>query len=371
MSPNTASPVYSRAFNAVLVSYLALLEGLLRAGTGHGALTVVPEWFFHGRAVALLCFVWIMATLGFALAAAAVARGVFVARSGRSDAWIFLGDQGSEGFHAARERERPWRAQFIPRFIAMAWHPSATFHAVYRRLRLLEDAEGNQTPLQSLGTWRTLSTVLLQGLALGISAMVTIVVAGMFKSGFEGTSQLPAAWAALALPPATLPLAVGAWALLNGAAVMFVRHRAGGDTSVVESALTLPASTKWPGAILPGKVVATERYTVPQASRSRTTLQYQRYAVRFDGPDFALPVFINWQARRIFDADLADGGRRLREELKRQHDANQAAFDVLDAALRSGALLDFQLTDDLAIVPLIPGVDLGGWDADAGGPAPT
>ena len=42
MPPNTASPVYSRAFNVVLVACLALQEGLMRAGTGHSAVTVIP-----------------------------------------------------------------------------------------------------------------------------------------------------------------------------------------------------------------------------------------------------------------------------------------------------------------------------------------
>lgn len=364
MPPNTASPVYSRAFNVVLLSYLALLEWLLRAATDHGALTVIPAWFTQGSAVALLSFVWVVATLGFALAAAAVARDVFVVRSGRPDAWIFLGDQVSEGFHAAREWQRPWSPQFIPRFIVTPWSPSATFHAVYRRLWLLEDAEGNLTPLESLGTWRTVSTVLLQGLALGISMMVSIVVAGMFKSGFEQTSQLPAAWAALGLPPAALPLAAGAWALLNAAAVVLIRRRAGGGATVVAPALKLPASATRRGTVLPGKVVATEGYAALQSSRSRAPWHYQRYAVRFDGPDFPLPIFVNWQARRIFDTNLADAGRRLRGQLMRERAANQAAFDMLDAALHSGAPVDFEVTDDLAIVPRIPGVDLGDRDDD-------
>jgi hypothetical protein len=346
------------------LSYLALLELLLRAGTGHGALTVIPAWFAKGSGVAPLGFVWVVATLGFALAAAAVARGVFVAGSGRSDAWIFLGDRVSEGFHAAREGQRPWNPQFVPRFIATPWSPSATFHAAYRRLWLLEDPEGNLTPLESLRTWRTVSTVLLQGLALGISLMVVIVVAGMFKSGFAQKSQLPAAWAALDLPPAALPLALCVWALLNAAAVVLIRRRGGGRMTIAERALELPASATRRGAVLPGKVVATESYATPQSPRSRAPLQYQRYAVRFDGPDFPLPILVNWQARRILDTNLADAGKRLREQLKRERAANQAAFDVLDAALHSGAAVDFHVTEDLAIVPRIPGIDLSDREAD-------
>src|SRR5512133_648736 len=152
--PNQASKLYSRSFNVALVTYLALLEWFFRAATGHGALAVLPAWFSRGSGVAVLGLVWVFATLAFALLVASMARNVFVALTGRPDAYIFLGDQLSDGFHAVLERRRPWTATFIPRFIRNPWSPSITFDAAYKRMQLLEDAEGNLTPVQTLRTWR-------------------------------------------------------------------------------------------------------------------------------------------------------------------------------------------------------------------------
>jgi hypothetical protein len=351
--PNTASKLYSRAFNIALVTDLVLVEAFFRAATGEGTLTVVPAWLRQGSHIAVLGAVWLFATIAFALLAAATARNVLVALTGKADAYIFLGAQLNDGFHAVLERQRPWVPTFVPRFISMAWSPSVTFHAAYKRMLLLEDAEGNLTPVQALRTWRMVSSVFLQGLALAAGWMPCIVVAGMFKRGFPDKLQVPDAWAALNLPGPVLPIAVAVWVLANGAAVLVIRSRMGG-TSAVERALPLPACVTRADAILQGTVVATEPYSTTHGSANRATRHYQRYAVRFDGPDFPLPIFVHWQGRRIWDADMASAGARLRKELQRERDHNNAAFGWLDAALRNRTPVDFLITEELAIVPKLP-----------------
>jgi len=82
--------------------------------------------------------------------------------------------------------------------------------------------------------------------------------------------------------------------------------------------------------------------------------------VRFDGPDFPLPVYARWRARRIHAGELSDASQRLRRELERARTDHEAIFKVLDEAMASRTPLPWRVTDALALVPDIAGVQV--WD---------
>ena len=104
---HSVSRVYSWSFNAALLLWVIGTERFIAAATGSGVLAVVAAWWARGGDRIVLSFVWVGAALAFAGLAAAMARHVFIAATGRPEPNIFLG-AAENGFYAAHERTRPW-----------------------------------------------------------------------------------------------------------------------------------------------------------------------------------------------------------------------------------------------------------------------
>lgn len=363
----SASRVYALGFNAALVLWVVGSERFIAVATAAGAPAVIAAWLGRGHDRILLSSIWVVAGLAFAGLAAALARHVFVAATGRPEPYILLGP-AENGFYAAHEPTRPWTPAFVPDFIgappAVVWNRQA----VYQRLWLLADREGNLTPVAGLNALRVAGLVLLEALALAVGALPCIVVAGSYLGGLDAGLRVPHAWDRLHLPPHALAAAVTAWVLVHAAILVFIAGRRGRRLPEGR-VLPLPAPLATGGAVLTGTVVDAVQVAGLTGSASRWPRHYRRYTVRLDGPEFPLPVHVQWQARRIHSKELDDASRRLRRELERAQADHEAIFAVLDEAMRSRAPTRWRLTDGLALVPDIAGVQV--WDDETAAPEPA
>jgi hypothetical protein len=150
------------------------------------------------------------------------------------------------------------------------------------------------------------------------------------------------------------------------AIVLFIGRRPGGSLRD-DRVLPLPAPLATGGAVLTGTVIEAVDVAGLTSSAKRWPRHDRRYTLRFCGPDFPLPVYARWQARRIHPAELSDASQRLRPELERARADHEAIFKVLDDAMASRTPTRWRVTEGLALVPDIAGVQV--WSEEDGAQA--
>lgn len=360
-----AHRIYAWSFNASLLVWVFGAGQCLSAATGSPALSVVAEAWSRGSAPVVHLFVWAAAGLAFAGLVAAIANRLFVVATGRPEAYILLGATAG-GFHAVHERMRPWTPAFVA--CACGAPPAETLNrqAVYRRLWLIVDGEGHASPPIALAAHRVAGLALLQGLAIVIGALPCIVVAGEHFGALDAASRVPQAWARLQLAPHAIATAVAAWLFIHAAIVVFLMRRPAHHV-LGERVLPLPSSLTTGGAQLTGTVIDVAQVASLTGTAARWPRHDRRYTVRLEGPHLPLPVYVQWQARRIHDQEMSDASRSLRRELQRTQADHEAIFQALDDALASQRLTRWRVTEALELVPDMAGARI--WREDACVPA--
>lgn len=359
--PGSENRVLAWSFNAALILWVVGSERFVAAATGSSALSVVATWWARSADRLVLSLTWAAAAMAFAGLAAAAVRHLFVAATGHLEPCILLG-AAEQGFHVAHEHTR--KPLFVPRFIGELPAAVSNRQNIYRRLWLLVDREGNRTPLEALKAMRLAGLVLMQGLAIAVGALPCIEIAGEHFGALDAGSRIPQAWARLLLPANALGTAVAAWVIINAAVVLLVSCRHGGALRD-DRVLPLPASLTTCGATLAGTVIDAFDYAGLTTSAARWPRHYRRYTVQLKGPEFPLPVYVQWQARRIHANELSDASRRLRCELEDVREHHEAFFKVLDAAMTSRSPMRWRVTSELALVPEIAGLKVPDEDVSA------
>ena len=346
------SPFFSRTFTLVCAAYVVAVEAFCRVATGESAVTLLPAWMEKGDGRVVLPIIWLLTTPGAVALIADHVRNVFVSLSGKPERYIFLGDRLREGFYAVREGDPHRQPVFVEHFVARDQYPSRSFGSVYLRRILLKDAEGNLTAAEALSTGKTLIFTVAQLFLLMMSAGCWISVAGQFKSGFTVRADLPQAVGVLELPA---DLVWGAAALIGafyvGSAVAIAWSTRGARGAGGNRVLPLPGAIRR-SAILPGTVIASEIFDLDNTKRdAQSTRFYKRYAIKFGGPDFPLPVYLNWWAQRVHQGNISvTVGKRTRE-LERQKEYFDRLFQYLDRAMESGTPVDFRVDEEFAVMP--------------------
>ena len=351
-APEPQSRVIQVAFWALAAGGALFAEAACRATTGHGLATVVPEWLARGDGRVAMSLMFVIGGIGFLAMGGDHCRNVWVAARGRPESVIFLGDRLRAGFSAAREGDASRTVFHVPHFVVHETHPTTTFHGAWKRRILLRDPEGNLTPVRNLATWRMALFALAQLVLLLFAAGSLVVVAGQYATGFSKRLDLFEAARVLAFPDWATWGAASVLVLLYPVAIAFVAMRMRAVPGKEgERILPLPASVR-EGAVLQGRVVASEDFDQAGSSESNNSKRfYRRYAVRFEGGDLPLPVHLNWSAQRYHAGNLAVSGKSLRKERTASQAENERLFARLDAAMASGAPVAFRLDADLAIVP--------------------
>ena len=359
-APAPAHRVYAWSFNAALLLWVFGTERFISTATGSPALSVVAAWWSQGSDRAVLLSVWVAAGLAFACLAAAMVNRLFIATTGRLEPYVLLGAT-AHGFHAAHERTRPWTPVFLACSCSVPPAETLARQAIYRRLWLIVDGEGHASPPTALAVHRVAGLALLQGLAIAFGALPCIVIAGQHFGEFDAALRVPQAWARLQFAPHVIATAVATWAFVHAALVALPARR--GVRSILgDRVLPLPPPLTTSGALLTGTVIEAVSTAGLTGSSARWPRHYRRYTVRLEGPDFPLPVYAQWQARRIHDNEMGDASRRLRRELQRVRDAHEAIFLTLDEALASARATPWRVTEELALVPHVAGAQI--WQED-------
>lgn len=352
--PRSTSRVYAWSFNVALVLWVIGSERFVASATGTSAATVVATWWAGSHDRIVLSLIWAAAAVGFAGLAAAALRLLFVAATGRPEPYILLG-AAEQGFHVAHERTR--KPAFVPRFIDALSGVVSNRQNIYRRLWLLVDREGHLTPLVALKAHRLASLVLLQGLSIAIGALPCVVIAGQHFGALDAAVRIPQAWARLQLPSHAVWTTVAAWAVVNATIVVLVcRLRAGSLRD--DRVLPLPKPLTTPGAVLTGTVIDVADVAGLTRSASHWPRHYRRYTVRLEGPEFPLPVYVQWQGRRIHAQEMSDASRRLRREMEHLRVNQEAIFKVLDDAMTSRSPMRWHVTRELALAPDVAGLQV-------------
>jgi hypothetical protein len=346
------SAFFARAFTFTCVIYAAAIEAFCRVATGESAVTLLPAWLEKGDGRVVLPIIWLLSTPGAVAFIADHVRNVFVSLTGKPESYIFLGDRLREGFYAVREADPRRQPVFVAHFVARDQYPSRSFGSIYLRRILLKDAEGNLTAAEALSTGKTLIFTVAQLFLLMMSVGCWISIAGQFKSGFSVRADLPQAVGALDLPADFVWVVAGVVGVFYiGSIVAIAWSTRGARGSGGGRVLPVPKAVR-EGAVLAGTVIASETFDIDNTDRGlQNSRFYKRYAIQFAGPEFPLPVYLNWWAQRVHEGNIGvTMGERTRE-LRQQKAYSDALFQQLDHAMERGAPLSFEVDEDFGVVP--------------------
>lgn len=353
MNTEAKSAVFARAFNFLGLGALVASELFLRAFAGAGAFEVLPAWFARGESRWMVSCIWAAAGFGFALMAAGTARAVYALATGMAENIVYLGGLLSKGFYVVRAAGARSTPMFVPHIAATDREANSGFHAVYQRMVLLRDGEGNLSPANTLGAGRIAFSAFWQVLLLGIAASCLLVVATGFRARFARGFDLPAAWDALGVQQPQLIGMLAAVVAMYAAVIAFAAWRMRHVDRRRVPVWPLPDAVTRKHATLSGTVLDGENHTGAESER-----HYRRYTFRFEDTGFAQTMFVSWSARRIFDADRANAIGGHRKQLRREQTYNERLFAYLDAAQQSGQPVQCRVAKyDLTLVPLLPDAD--------------
>lgn len=349
------SAVYSNSFWITLIAYCVFVELYFRLSpAGHSAVTVFWAWLLKGNARPAIIFIWLVTTLTFAGLAAEHLRNVYVALTGKPDSYVFLGDKLREGMYAARESDPAKLPIFVASLVSRDQYPNATFVSTYDRKIIFQDSEGNLTSADMLNTGRLILFSCLQLALLFFSALCVISMADQFISGFSGAKFIQD-FARTVTLPGTYKWGLAALLLLfylGGTAL--IASKMHGVPRVEGKALALPPTVAV-GSILSGIVVAAEDFEITDNTKrsQNNTRFYRRYAIRFDGPDFPIPVHVNWWKQRIHEGNITVAVGKLKKERATKKAYYDQVFERMDRAMTSGERMNFMVDEELGIVPHI------------------
>jgi hypothetical protein len=348
------SPVYGYAFWVVLLTYIFFLEFYFRLSpAGQGSVAVLWAWLEHGNARVLLSVIWSITTLAFIMLAADHLRNIYVSLTGTSDAYIFLGDKLREGMYVAGEKDPGREPVYVEYFVNKNQYPAASFNTIYNRILLLRDGEGNLTPAMTLAPGRLILFAFLQLVLLLFSVMCLVSVVDQFIAGFPGANSIQDISRATNLPGAYKNALFSLLALIYVGGIALVSSSLRSASRAQGKVLPLPAHIT-EGAVLSGRIVAMEDYTIDNSQRSlQHSRFYRRYTVCFDGTGFPLPVYINWTKQRLHEGNISSAAGRLKKERAARKKYYDSVFEYLDEALKSGTALSFCVGEEYDIIPQI------------------
>jgi hypothetical protein len=330
------------------VFYFFILETICRLNYGksffHVALVVSREQ----KAIPLFLIWAISALTAFGLVSIFY-NNLRWQLTGHPECCVNLGSKLNMGFYVYRSDDHAKTEVFVPYQNYLSESLGTSLKNVYQKQFYLSSKDQNElVPGFEVSVLRTI----LNALATGLLSLLSIsIVCKFFLQSFErslGRTHYDMSHKTLWLAGAYF--AAYFFFLAGGilAARRFNAKQKQFKALCTGNVRTLPTSVR-AGEIIYGKVIATGSH---HYGTDNQRWQYKMFCIRFDARSgFEIPVYVNWEARKIYKEDIATAIGNSRKERVDEQRANELIFQHLEKALVSAQYTPFELTDDLELAP--------------------